>query len=228
MSKYQLLKDIIAQIEQYEATLSTDSELQLTGFSNYLASKNNYESDKLNAGDASLADKDARLKLQDTPNSIDNSISETLVFMYRYAKQYTKKALQHSALKTIDEFTYLATLLTFTSLPKIDLIHKSVQEKTTGMETIKRLLANKYIKQSANPNDARSQLLSLTKKGEKELYSVFGNMSMVSQVVTGNLSAIEKTQLAFLLKKLDMHHNDIFMHKKDAELQELIFNMQEN
>jgi DNA-binding MarR family transcriptional regulator len=228
MSKYYLLKQIITHLEQYEATISDIAELQLAEFCNYLSTQNNYESDKLNAGDASLADKDARLDLQATPFSIDNSISETLVFMYRYAKQYTKKALQHSALKTIDEFTYLATLLTFSSLPKIELINKSVQEKTTGMETIKRLLANKYIKQSANPNDARSQLLSLTKKGEKELYSVFGNMSMVSQVVTGNLTAMEKTQLAYLLKKLDVHHNDIFMHKKDAELQDLIYNMQEN
>jgi DNA-binding MarR family transcriptional regulator len=222
MSKYQLLKELIAQLEQYESTIKDDEQLNLSGFFNFIATTENYESDKLYAGDASLSDKDERLNLQATPNSIDNSISETLVFMYRYAKQYTKKALQHSALKTIDEFTYLATLLTFTSLPKIELINKSVQEKTTGMETIKRLLANKFIKQTANPNDARSQLLSLTKKGEKELYGVFGNMSIVSQVVTGNLTATEKTQLAYLLKKLDVHHNEIFLHRKDAELVELV------
>jgi DNA-binding MarR family transcriptional regulator len=222
MSKYQLLKELIAQLEQYESTINDDEQLNLSGFFNYITTTKNYESDKLYAGDASLSDKDERLNLQATPNSIDNSISETLVFMYRYAKQYTKKALQHSALKTIDEFTYLATLLTFTSLPKIELINKSVQEKTTGMETIKRLLANKFIKQTANPNDARSQLLSLTKKGEKELYGVFGSMSIVSQVVTGNLTATEKTQLAYLLKKLDVHHNEIFLHRKDAELVELV------
>jgi DNA-binding MarR family transcriptional regulator len=228
MSKYQLLKEMIAQLERYESEIERDEELNIAGFFNFVSNQESYESDKLFAGDASLDDKDERLNLQATPHSIDNSISETLVFMYRYAKQYTKKALQHSALKTIDEFTYLATLLTFNSLSKIELINKSVQEKTTGMETIKRLLANKFIKQSPNPNDARSQLLSLTKKGEKELYSVFGSMSMVSQVVTGNLSAIEKTQLAFLLKKLDVHHNEIFLHRKDVELQNLICKMQEN
>jgi DNA-binding MarR family transcriptional regulator len=79
-------------------------------------------------------------------------------------------------------------------------------------------LTKKSIKHSPKPSDARSHLLSLTKKGEKELYSVFGSMSMVSQVVTGNLTAIEKTQLAFLLKKLDAHHNEIFFVKKIMNL----------
>jgi DNA-binding MarR family transcriptional regulator len=223
MSKYQLLKQIIEKLEEFEAVSTSETEINLPRFAAYLSTDIYIESDKLYAGDISIADKDERLQLQNTPTTIDNSISESVVFLYRYAKQYTKKALKDSSLKTIDEFTYLATLLSFSSLSKIELINKSVQEKTTGMETIKRLVTNKLIKQSANPADARSQLLSLTKKGEKELYSVFQNMHTVSQIIPGNLTMQEKNQLAFLLKKLDVHHNEIFLHKKDVALEELVW-----
>ncbi|MCE5332580.1 MAG: hypothetical protein LLF95_10655 [Bacteroidales bacterium] len=51
---------------------------------------------------------------------------------------------------------------------------------------------------------------------------ILPQMQTVSQIVTGNLSDTEKTMLAYLLRKLELFHNDIFMNKKDAELDELI------
>ncbi len=221
MSKYQLLQQIVNLLDDYESITSNKLQKTPVSFATFILENESFESNKLKIKNESIAQKNSRLQLEATPINIDTNISEVLVYMYRYAKLYTKKALQHSTLKTMDEFSYLATLLTFTKLTKIELINKSVQEKTTGIETINRLLASKFIKQIANPDDGRSQLLSITEKGKKELYSVFGDMSLVSQIVTGNLTSMEKSQLAFLLKKLDVYHNDIFLHKKESSLQEL-------
>jgi MarR family transcriptional regulator, lower aerobic nicotinate degradation pathway regulator len=90
------------------------------------------------------------------------------------------------------------------------------------METIKRLLKNNLIQQLDNPNDHRSQLLQLTEKGKGVLYSLFSNMNLVGQIVVGDLSEIEKIQLSYLLKKLDVYHNAIFHNRKNESLETLI------
>jgi MarR family transcriptional regulator, lower aerobic nicotinate degradation pathway regulator len=225
MNRYQLIHELLEKLEAYDATMLDKNQLNISGFSAYLATNDikHFESSNINAGDKNSAERDARLALEETPSSLDNTISQIIVFLYRYAKQYIKKALKDSEIKTMDEFSYLATLLNFNQLSKIELINKSVQEKTTGMETIKRLLKNNLIEQLDNPNDQRSQLIQLTEKGRGVLYGVFGNMNLVGQIVTGNLTNLEKIQLAYLLKKLDVYHNDIFHNKREEPLGQLVY-----
>jgi MarR family transcriptional regulator, lower aerobic nicotinate degradation pathway regulator len=225
MNRYQLIHELLEKLEAYDDTMQDKNQLNISGFAAYLATNDiqHFESENINAGDKNSGERDKRLALEQTPGNIDNTISQIVVFLYRYAKQYIKKALKDSEIKTMDEFSYLATLLNFNQLSKIELINKSVQEKTTGMETIKRLLKHQLIEQLDNPNDQRSQLIQLTDKGKGVLYSVFGNMSLVGQIVTGNLTPIEKIQLAYLLKKLDVYHNDIFHNRKDEPLEQLVY-----
>ncbi len=225
MTRYQLIHELLEKIEAYDDSVSDKNELHISGFAAYLAINDiqHFESENITSIDKNSAERDVRLALEETPSSLDTTITQIIVFLYRYAKQYIKKALNHSEIKTIDEFSYLATLLNFNQLSKVELINKSVQEKTTGMEIIKRLLKSNLIEQLDNPNDQRSQLVQLTDKGRSVLYNVFGNMNLVGQIVTGNLSDLEKIQLAYLLKKLDVFHNDIFMHKKHATLEELVY-----
>ncbi len=225
MNRYQLIHELLEKLEAYDESMQDKNQLNITGFAAYLAANDAlyFESENVKSGDKNVIERNKRLGFSEIPNDLDNSISQIVVFLYRYAKQYVKKALKDSEIKTMDEFSYLATLLNFNQLSKIELINKSVQEKTTGMETIKRLLKNNLIDQLDNPNDQRSQLIQLTDKGRNVLYSVFSNMNLVGQVVTGNLNDLEKIQLAYLLKKLDVYHNDIFHNKKDEPLEQLIY-----
>jgi DNA-binding MarR family transcriptional regulator len=225
MAAYQLLNQLLDKLEHYDASVTDKNQLNLSGFTAYLATSDmiHFESDSLDAGDKSSGARDERLELANTPGSIDTSIAQMVIFMNRYAKQYTKKALKDSEIKTIDEFSYLSMLLTFGQLSKIELINKNMQEKTTGMETIKRLLKNELMAQSDNPKDKRSQLLSLTEKGKVILFSVFENMHLVSKIISGNLLDVEKIQLAYLLKKLDNYHNNIFMNRMDEALENFVF-----
>jgi DNA-binding MarR family transcriptional regulator len=224
MASYKLLKEVLEKLEDFEDAQTDKTLLNLDEFTAYLAGNNIklFESVILDAGDKSSKEKDIRLEMEKNPTNIESLIGQLIVFMNRYSKQYTKKALKNSEIKTIDEFSYLAMLLNFGHLSKIDLINKNIQEKTTGIETINRLLKNELLHQEDNPNDKRSQLLSLTKKGQAVLFSVFDNMQMVSSIITGNLTLSEKIQLASLLKKLDLFHHDIYTNKMDEPLEKLI------
>lgn len=222
---YSLLKEVLEKLNAYNESVEDKSQLNINGFISFLGSGDvrQFESKHLDNGDKTSTDRDARLQIHQTPATIDTAISQNITFLYRYAKQYTKKALKNSGLKTTDEFSFLATLLNFNKLSKIDLIQKSVQEKTTGMETIKRLLNNKLIEQFDNPQDQRSQLIQLTEKGRAVLFGVFKNMTIVSKIIPGDLTESEKIQLAYLLKKLDNYHHDIYLNKKGEELETLIY-----
>ena len=70
--------------------------------------------------------------------------------MYRYARNYSKKALEKTPLQTIDEFTYLGVLMQ-SPMTKTQLINRHVQEKTTGMAAFR----NDLIIRGGAPNENR-------------------------------------------------------------------------
>lgn len=149
-------------------------------------------------------------------------LSRLISLNYRYAKGYTKKALEGTALQTVEEFSYLIVLMTYDSLSKTELILKNVMGKTSGTEVIKRLLKKGLIRQSGDKQDKRSQLVTITSKGLKEMKKVFPKMQMASDIITGNLSLREQQTLVFLLQKLEAYHNDIFLQRKDEDLETLV------
>jgi DNA-binding MarR family transcriptional regulator len=151
----------------------------------------------------------------------NTEIARMLVFIYRYAAMYFKKALEEGNINTLDEFSFLIVLMTYPSLTKTELINKLIMEKTSGVEVIKRLLKQELIREFDNPNDKRSILVAITAKGKMEVSELLPRMGLVGSVVVGNLSQSEISSLSFLLRKLDYHHNDIFMNFRNSSLEEL-------
>ena len=142
--------------------------------------------------------------------------------MFRYAKGYIKKALRDSAIKTADEFSFLMTLMTYDSLSKSELIQKQVMEKTSGTEIINRMIKMGLIESFNDEADKRSVRVKMTVAGRMEIIKILPEMQKVSKIVTGNLNETEKSTMAYMLRKLEHYHNDIFTNKKDSELEELI------
>jgi DNA-binding MarR family transcriptional regulator len=139
--------------------------------------------------------------------------------MGRYSRFYTKQALVGSKLSTADDFVYLAVLFKYGSMSKTALIQYNIQEKTTGVEVIKRLLKNGFISQSNHETDRRSKQVSISEKGQRELFSVFGKMDKVSQMIGGDLTQNEKILLLGLLKKLNDFHEFSFTSEKQLEFE---------
>lgn len=189
-ASFKLLSELIPLIEEFEAT---NQKVEMKSFLQYATEKQNARRSK-------------PAKTDDNLQRMSNQLGFFLNYLFRFFKSYTKTALRNSPISTSDDFVFLATLSREASMRKTDLIKNNMMEIPSGIEVIKRLLKHKLVAELPDPEDKRSIRLSLTKKGRKELYVVFGEMNKVSNVLVGKLSASEIKQLHGLLEKLFTHH----------------------
>jgi DNA-binding MarR family transcriptional regulator len=218
MKTKDILIELIQNLDEYEIECNhSNTEINITDFLGFLLS--HHQSVNVKAKDiAGNLEHDNILKQDDS----STDISILIVLMFRYAKSYMRKALKNSMIKTADEFSFLITLITYDNLTKTELIQKQVMEKTSGTEIINRLLKLGLINQFNDLEDKRSVRIQITTLGKEQLFEILPQMRNVSQIVTGNLSETEKLSLAYMLRKLDIFHNDIYMNKKDIELSDLL------
>ena len=222
MKTKNILIEIIDQLENYEnACIANNSETSTSDFLEFLylqdqLSENNSKRQALSGGHD-----DWRLDTS-TKAEMNTDVSILVVLLYRYAKGYIKKALASSDLKNGDDFSFLITLMTHESLTKIELTKLLVMEKTSGSEIINRLIKLKFIEQTPDEEDRRSVRIRISDYGRSQVIKVLPEMQKVSSIVTGNLDNNEIRTLTYLLRKLDAYHNEIYHHKKEYELKDLL------
>ena len=218
MKTKKILIELIELLDEFESEREVvGQEMNMSDFLGFLNSKNRSENIKTKQ----LKGDYAGYKYEETDGPVTD-ISILIVLMFRYAKGYIKKALRDSAIKTADEFSFLMTLMTYESLSKSELIQKQVMEKTSGTEIINRMIKMGLIESFNDETDKRSVRVKMTVAGRMEIIKILPEMQKVSKIVTGNLNETEKNTMAYMLRKLEHYHNDIFMNKKDSELEELI------
>jgi DNA-binding MarR family transcriptional regulator len=217
MKKYDVLKELIDLLYAPDNIEGENGEYTMSDFLGYINSRYSGAKMKMRKISGDEYSKDLEMRR----NSVGD-ISILIVLMYRYAKGYIKKALRKSRLQTADEFSFLITLMTYSSLSKSELTNKQVMEKTSGTEIIRRLVRNGFISEFSDEADRRSIRVSITEKGRSEILEVLPQMEIVSEIVKGNLEPAEVNTLAYLLKKLDYFHNDIYMNSRKASLEEII------
>jgi DNA-binding MarR family transcriptional regulator len=215
MKKSDVLKQIIDLLYASDNPEGEAGEYTLDDFLGYVNSR--YTGEKLLlqelSGDRGSGLESSRKKADD--------ISSMLVMMYRYAKSYIRKALKNSNLQTADEFSFLITLMSFNSLTKSELINRQVMEKTSGTEVIRRLVRAGLVNEFSDESDRRTVRVAITNAGKKEINSILPAMGMVSDIVKGNLTPGEVNTLAFLLRKLDYFHHDVYQNSRTASLEEI-------
>lgn len=216
MGKRALLKELIEHLFDFDSEFQSDTEYTMADFVGYLNARHGSRPSEIR----NLAGVEENWVKQHVDPTTE--ISTLLVFMYRYAVVYFKKALKEGNINTLDEFSFLIVLMTYPSLTKTELINKLIMEKTSGTEVIKRLLKQKLIREFDNPHDKRSVLVAITEQGKIELAELLPRMGLVGNVVMGNLTEAEISSLSYLLRKLDYHHNDIFLHHRNLSLEELV------
>ncbi len=216
--RYQVIKEFLDAFAQFEAAAGSEEDITYHNFLQFAAEQ---------AGNTSVlqyrdvaGDKEPEITRHG--NKQEESIAILVAYLYRYAKLYAKKAMQDSPLQSLDDFSYLIVLLTHDSLSKTELINRNAQEKTTGMEIIKRLVRIGVMIQFDDEQDKRSQRIAITDAGRGVIYSILGNMGQVSRLMSANLSENEKQVLLHLLKKLDRFHFDIFTHNRNKSLGDII------
>lgn len=210
MKSYQLLHQLINLVEQLELE-NQGNEVSIQDFTGFLLNAVGDPAGNFVNGDVRFGKKENTA--QEIAYQLDNNIGRLFVYMSRYAKSYIKKALEGTPLQTAEDFTGLAFLLTHDHLSKSELISHNLQEKTSGTEVIRRLIAAGLVKQWDDLKDKRSKQIAITDEGKKLLYQVFIDMSYVGKMITGKLSVAEKLTLQYLLQKLDNFHLEHYEKK---------------
>jgi len=216
-NKYQIIKQLVDKLAEYESVHGSCADLNLSSFTDFLVNR--------------VPEPAMPMRRMGGPNEQamqyqgqkkETSIAILVTFIYRYAKVYARKVLHDSVISTMDDFSYLITLITHDSLSKSELIQHQVHEKTTGMEILKRLQRQGLICQFDDANDRRSQRVAITPQGRAAVFSVLHKLDGVTTLMTGNLNPQEKESLFAMLSKLDHFHYDIFTHDKSLSMEEII------
>lgn len=148
-------------------------------------------------------------------------IAEYMTKASRYVRLYIKKALDVTPLLTFDDFISLIYCAERGSMTKTDLVEATINEKTSGMLVIKRLIDHGLVTQTDNEDDRRSRRITLTAEGLAVLHQIQPAINQASRLVAGDLSEDEQMQLAILLKRFSDFHQPLFLHHKEASLDEL-------
>ena len=206
---YNLIADCLKLIESFEKNWSNNCYSDdIQGFVQWISDiKSN------NISNQTVIDWEGK----DNGRTAESVISTLIVQMNRYAKNYSKVAMQDSEFSTQDEFIYLINLQAFGEMSKMELIKRNIHDKQTGIQIIKRLLDREWISQSDSLEDKREKLISITDKGRFTLKNQMGKIRQATNIVSGDLTDIEKMELIRILKKLEHFHKPIFLEKASSK-----------
>ena len=149
-------------------------------------------------------------------------IARDISFVYRYMRYFVRKAIKDTPLQTIDEYSYLITLMAKGEMTKTELNNYNVVEKTSGSEIIRRLLKSGLISQTRNLQDRRSLLLSITPKGREVVKELLPRMQQSSDLLLRDLSWDQKIFLHSLHEQLYESNHPLFLTERDSDLAELV------
>jgi DNA-binding MarR family transcriptional regulator len=210
---YSLIKQLVSLAEEFQKEQPpTDPAAELAGISAWLQARTGAPVQR-----PETVEREPRNPME----SDETILGKLITFVYRYLRTYCRLALLDTPLITYDDFVYLAITFGNGPLSKTELITRNIHEKPTGSEIIKRLLKAGLIQEQPHATDRRSKLLTITEYGRGVLFQLFANMFQVATMTAGNLSAQERTQLVYLLSKLDAFHFPIFMGPRPASLEEM-------
>jgi len=197
--KYTLLKEVLALLERFEyENLNERYPNNAEGFRQWVG-----DSDR---GLIEEPDWEGKEKGR-SPESV---ISTLIVHMNRFAKSYSKAAIWGSEFSTQEEFIYLIVLRSFGEMTKMELIKRNIHEKPVGMAIINRLIKQGWVAQQDSETDRRSKMIQITDKGLLALDGRMEKIRHATQLVTGDLTYIEKMELIRLLNKLSDFHQAIY------------------
>lgn len=215
MPKTDSIIKLITYLDEFE---KINSDYEIEDFSIFLTEKlkNKKEFSSKSKPDFSKEEN------YDYKKFIEVEFSTLLTNLYRFAKHYLKKAFKNTSFNSVDEFSFLATLIKEKQMSKSELINRHLLEISTGSEVLRRLVKNGLIKEIPDPKDGRAKIVSLTEKGFSEITTSFGEMFLVAKIVKGNLTIEEITITIDLFKKLSLFHWNIHESNKDSELNEIL------
>jgi len=216
MGKFELLNKIIPYIDEFEKDYESSD---IKDFNVWLNNKLNYSTEK----EEQTINQGVLPEIMDNIPELskDILISNQLRYLFKYSNLYTKKALEGTNLKTINDIAFLGTLLVEKDLSKSELINKHLTEITSGTEVIKRLNKFGLLEDYKNEKDGRSKKVQLTPEGKELIIEILHEVNKVSQILTAGLTENEKEHLLSTLIKLKKFHDNLYIKYKKNDIDDI-------
>ncbi len=128
--------------------------------------------------------------------------------MNQYVSYYTKPMMKKHGLHSLDDFGYLQNIRYFANITKTKACELMLQEITTGVDIIKRLIKNGFIEENVNEGDKREKLLQLSLKGDAVLNVMYMEFLKLPDTL-GTLSNTDRETLLQWLQQLDVFHENV-------------------
>jgi DNA-binding MarR family transcriptional regulator len=218
-SRYSSLIALIKEFEQYEQEKNNNDLRQFAIWLHNKMAKQDGKENSIAIWGISAADRPKGFVSQFDRN---RKFGYLIGRMHRFGRHYFKKAFQGLPISTIEEFSYLTSIIGMGQPSKSELNFTNLTETTSGAEIIKRLLNMELINEVPDTVDKRVKRLIVTSKGEAVQREAAGSMEKVSRLMAGNLPEDVKQQLVEGLLQLDEFHTSIYPSLNESELDELI------
>jgi DNA-binding MarR family transcriptional regulator len=217
---------VLRLIELWQVYEEEHDAPQLCNFASWMTEKLQSEPD-LNVVSAPK-----RAKIDEPANAVlfqqmDES-ARFLEYLSRIARLhdfYIKKFFGELQINNRLDYLFLYTLRVKQSAKKSELINLHLVDYTTGMDIIKRLIANGLLSESPDETDKRAKILSVTPAGLSVLEQSERKLAEETKVFLACINTNKWKKSLSLLEEINKFHSGIFMAHNDktpAELSNLM------
>lgn len=137
-----------------------------------------------------------------------------------YVEVWVKLTYQDLPLNSLGDFGIMKIVEFAKNPTKKVIVENSVMERTTCIESIKRLTKEGLFAETIDPKDRRKRRVSLTAKGEEMIELLNVRMMALGKLLSGNLDELEKKSLLPILNKLIDFHDQLYRQKDRQAIKE--------
>ena len=155
---------------------------------------------------------------------IDVMASYFLCGLGSFVDHWLKLSFQELPLVSLGDFGIIKKVEHYGNPSKKMIADALIMERTTCIESIKRLTKKGLLTEKTDKEDQRMKRVSLTPYGQEVSAQLNIKMSALGSLLVGNLNEVEKKSLVPILKKLVEFH-DYLYRKKDKEEVKALYNL---
>lgn len=140
----------------------------------------------------------------DPQRQVDNVLASIHVLSNRITRAFESRLDSEHGL-SVPEWRVLLSLASHAGLTAKGIHERWAMDKMTVSRAVRRLATQGHVRRSANPNDARSYLLTITKKGTRLFQKILPSADARYREILSCLSKSDQASLKRILKELIAH-----------------------
>ncbi|HMQ48796.1 MAG TPA: MarR family winged helix-turn-helix transcriptional regulator [Saprospiraceae bacterium] len=135
-----------------------------------------------------------------------------------YVETWVKISYQDLPILSLGDFGIIKTVESLGNPTKKEIAAQSIMERTTCMESIKRMIRLGLLEEYTDQVDKRLKRVMLTSEGQHLTALLNKKMMSLGILLMGNLNEVEKKSLVVILKKLNDFHDNLYQKRDDLNI----------